>query len=103
MITGRSARSLRNSTASASPRPSGNPTSTRANASGAAPAQISSAAFELGYQTLEAATSKAALEICAGAAPLAFALVDDRERGHQRLVLDQQDFPFPAQRHLLPQ
>jgi len=31
---------------------------------------------ELGYQTLEAATSKAALEICAGAAPLAFALVD---------------------------
>jgi CheY-like chemotaxis protein len=31
---------------------------------------------ELGYQTLEAATSKAALEICAGAAPLAFAVID---------------------------
>ena len=31
---------------------------------------------ELGYQTVEAATSKAALEIGAGGAPLAFALVD---------------------------
>jgi CheY-like chemotaxis protein len=31
---------------------------------------------ELGYQTVEAATSKAALEICAGTALLAFAVVD---------------------------
>jgi CheY-like chemotaxis protein len=31
---------------------------------------------ELGYQTVEAGTSKAALEICAGAAPLIFAIID---------------------------
>jgi CheY-like chemotaxis protein len=31
---------------------------------------------ELGYQTVEAATSKAALALCSGPAPFAFAIVD---------------------------
>jgi CheY-like chemotaxis protein len=31
---------------------------------------------ELGYQTLEATNSKAALKICAGSAPFAFAIID---------------------------